>query len=126
MRILIAEDAEMERELLGAALKALGHEVISTANGSEAWLAYQQDPDIRVVITDWLMPEVDGLELCRRIRGALSRSYTYVIVLTVRSGTPNFLEAMEAGADDFSPKPFDREELKARLEVARRMLGIQQ
>ena len=116
----------MERELLRTALEALGHEVISTADGAEAWLGYLRNRDTRVVITDWLMPKVDGLALCRRVRGASEvGAYVYLVVLTVKSGRLDFLEAMKAGADDFIRKPFDREELQARLEVAKRMVGVQ-
>jgi DNA-binding response OmpR family regulator len=124
MRILIAEDDAASRVLLEATLKKLGHEVITTADGRSAWEAYQRG-GIYLVISDWMMPEVDGLALCRLIRGQARSRYTYIILLTALGGKGRYLEGMEAGADDFIAKPFDRDELQARLRVAERILSLQ-
>ena len=125
MKILIAEDDAVSRIVLTESLKKLGHEVIASENGRSAWNAYLAQ-HIPLVISDWMMPEVDGLELCRRIRSEKPSSrYTYVILLTALSGKEKYLEGMQAGADDFVVKPFDLDELQARLRVAERILSLQ-
>jgi len=124
MRILVAEDDGASRLVLSSKLRELGHEVVETRNGAEAWARFQED-QARIIITDWLMPELDGGELCELVRAQLDRPYTYIIVLTVLSGKGSYLEAMEAGADDFLTKPVDMDELTARLRVAERVLALQ-
>ncbi len=123
MRILIAEDDPVSRELLRHAIAALGHEITEAADGRAGWEAFQKAP-ADVVITDWMMPEMDGPTLCRRIREVKTRHYVYVVFLTVVNGRTSYLEAMDAGADDFLNKPLDREQLKARLRVAERIVGL--
>lgn len=123
MRILIAEDDPATRQVLRHALDALGHEVTEAADGRAGWEAFQQAP-AEVVITDWMMPQMDGPTLCRRIREVKCRHYVYVVFLTIVNGKSRYLEAMDAGADDFLNKPLDREQLKARLCVAERILGL--
>jgi len=123
MKILIAEDDLDSREFLAWLLQKLGHEVVSTQNGLEAWEAYRRG-EFRVVLSDLLMPELDGLELCRRIRAHKQSQYTYVILITALIGKKDYLHGMEAGADDFVTKPFDAEELKARLHVATRIVSF--
>jgi CheY-like chemotaxis protein len=124
MRILIAEDDTTSRIILDEILTRLGHEVVAVTNGQEAWATFQQD-HVSLVISDWMMPDLDGLELCRRIRAANRAKYTYVILLTALEGKESYLEAMEAGADDFATKPLDSDQLHARLRVAERILGLQ-
>src|SRR3954469_7187789 len=106
-------------------LEALGHQVVATANGAEALEQLTRKDDIRVVITDWVMPAMNGLDLCQHIRSREHARYVYVLVVTGRRGKKRYLEALEAGADDFIPKPIDAEELGARLRVAERILGLQ-
>lgn len=124
MKILIAEDDEASLLLLEAQLRRMGHEVTATRDGAQAWatLAKERHP---VVVSDWIMPEMDGLELCRRIRAAGAADYTYVILLTAHFGRAEYLRGMEAGADDFLSKAFDAEQLQARLRVAERILGLE-
>ncbi len=122
MNILIAEDDYISRKLLINILEELGHTVTSAADGQEAWECYQLQP-FRLVITDWLMPRMDGLELVRRIRENDLSDYTYVILLTANIGQrENYYKAMRAGVDDFLAKPLDRMELEIRLQVAQRIL----
>jgi len=125
MRILIAEDDRDSREMLGVLLQDDGHEVVAVEDGLRAWYAFEEDR-FSLVISDWLMPEVDGLELCRRIRAARRKTYPYIILLTALRGKGYFLEGMNAGADDFISKPYDTDELMARLRVAERIVRLQE
>ena len=125
MKILIAEDDRDSRELLSWLLQKLGYQVVATTNGKEAWEAFRRGR-FRLVISDVLMPELDGLELCRRIRKHKQSKYTYVLIVTALIGKKDYLEGMEAGADDFVTKPFDPDELKARLRVAERIISFQE
>jgi two-component system cell cycle response regulator len=124
MKVLIAEDDRDSRELLSWLLEKLGYEVVATENGNQAWDAFRREK-FRLVISDLLMPDLDGLELCRRIRSTPTPKYTYIILLTALIGKKDYLEGMDAGADDFMTKPFDPDELKARLRVAQRIIAIQ-
>jgi CheY-like chemotaxis protein len=122
VRILAVEDDAVSRAVLRQALRKLGHEVIETANGEAAWKLVTKD-HVRVVVSDWAMPHMDGLELCRRIRQAAGADYTYFILLTARDATgENQRAAADAGVDDFLTKPLDVEELWNRLRVAERIL----
>lgn len=125
MVILLAEDDPVTRSLLAAILKAQGHEVTEVEDGSQAWDMWQLSAP-RVVVADWLMPEMDGLELCRKIRATPGRPYTYFILQTGREGRESYLEAMDAGIDDFITKPAGARELSARLRVAERILGLRE
>jgi len=122
--VLIADDDPVIRLFLRTTLEKEGHEVLELADGRSAWGLYQQTA-VEVVIADWEMPEMDGLELCRRVRALPRPKYTYVVLLTSRTGKRNYLEGMEAGADDFVSKPTSPQELVARLRVAQRILGLQ-
>lgn len=123
LRILVAEDEPVSAKRLELILRKLGHDVTVSHDGAQAWTAFQSGR-YPMVITDWVMPEVDGLELTRRIRAAQDGpgSYTWVIMLTGREG--GMVEGLEAGADDFFAKPFEPGELQARIKVGLRVLGI--
>jgi sigma-B regulation protein RsbU (phosphoserine phosphatase) len=125
VHVLIAEDEAVTRLTLSAAVKGMGHEVTVSSDGAEAWSDLQL-MHIPVVISDWQMPGTDGPELCRRIRARQDPRYTYFILVTSTGGKERYLEGMEAGADDFITKPVDLEELRARLKVAERILGLRQ
>jgi DNA-binding response OmpR family regulator len=125
MKVLIAEDDRDSREFLSWMLEKLGYQVVATENGKDAWETYRKE-GFRLVLSDLLMPDMDGLELCRRIRGLRQPKYTYIIIITALIGKKDYLQGMEAGADDFVTKPFDADELKARLRVADRILNFQE
>ncbi|MBX9579349.1 MAG: response regulator, partial [Gemmataceae bacterium] len=124
MRVLIADDEPVSRRLLQSYLQKWGYEVAAAADGAEAWRLFEVGP-VPVVITDWMMPEVDGLALIRRIRAAQLPGYVYAILLTARSQKEDLVEGMDAGADDFLTKPFDRDELRVRLRAAGRIIQLE-
>ncbi|MBI5393823.1 MAG: response regulator [Verrucomicrobia bacterium] len=125
MRILIAEDDTMSRMILKRTLEKLGHEVIVAQDGQEAWTLFQRQ-EVPVLISDRNMPGMDGLELCRHIRRENRKRYTYIIIITGSDAGGGFLAAMDAGADDYTTKPFIEEQLAARLRVAERIIRLQQ
>jgi CheY-like chemotaxis protein len=125
VNVLIAEDDAVARLTLAAVLTGAGHQSTAVANGQDAWDAWLVSQP-RVVISDWLMPGMDGLELCRRIRARRGDRYTYFMLLTSRAGKDSYLAAMDAGVDDFITKPVDPDELGARLRVAERILGLRE
>jgi len=122
MKILIVEDDPIAGAVLEASLRQFGHQVDHRGDGLAGWQRFQAGP-YRIVISDWLMPGLDGLELCRRIRAG-GGDYTYFILLSNLTNSGNNLDqAMAAGVDDFLPKPVNEAELKARLHVASRILN---
>ncbi|HEX4131962.1 MAG TPA: response regulator [Pirellulales bacterium] len=124
MKVLIAEDDAVSRRLLRSYLEKWGHEVVETADGAEAWRRFEAD-DFPIVISDWIMPEVDGVELVRRIRAAAKPNYVYTILLTAKSQKEHVVAGMDAGADDFVTKPFDRDELRVRLREGERIIRLE-
>jgi putative two-component system response regulator len=125
MKILIADENLFYRCALGATLKQWGYDVIAVSDGLAAWQALQDDNAPKLAILDWIMPRMDGLEICRRVRGLNKPEPPYILMLTSRGGKENTVAALESGADDFITKPFDRDELHARLRVGRRIVGLQ-
>jgi diguanylate cyclase (GGDEF)-like protein len=123
MKILIAEDQPPAALFLRRMLEKMGHEVAVAADGELAWQMIQRG-DVSLLLTDWMMPKLDGLELCRRVRAAASHRYTYIIMLTGRSDQHDRVEGLTAGADDFLTKPPDPTELAIRLEIAGRILAV--
>jgi phosphoserine phosphatase RsbU/P len=124
MRILIAEDERITRVSLGRQLEALGHVVTSAEDGEAAWGQFLPGA-FDMVITDWEMPKVSGVELIHRIRQAPADSYVYIIMLTSRSNKSDLVEGIEVGADDFIAKPFDREELRVRMLAGERIIRLE-
>src|SRR2546421_4503307 len=123
MDILVADDDRTGRFLLSSALIELGHSVTEATNGGEAWEAWQREYH-QLVISDWMMPGIDGLELCRRIRAEEASGFAYIVLITARAGKANYLDAMDSGVDDFLRKPFQRDRLIARVRVALRILDL--
>src|SRR6478752_4120942 len=116
MNILIVDDDPTLRFVLEGTLTRLGHQVI-TANDGVCGLRHFEKSHVPLVISDMMMPDIDGLELCRRIRKTNRSQYTYIILLTAVEGKAGYLGGMKAGADDFITKPFDKEMLAARVAV---------
>lgn len=125
VRILIAEDDFTSRTLLAAVLKKNGYEVLETADGTEAWQELQQPDAPKLAILDWMMPGLDGLEVVSRVRAMQSPQPPYLIILTTRDEKADIVAGLNAGADDYLTKPFDIGELRARVEVGKRMLELQ-
>ena len=125
MQILLAEDDRTSRLVLEAILEKAGYEVIATSNGKEAWEVMQGENPPLLAIVDWMMPEMNGVEFCRKVRESAALSSTYIIFLTGKRLKDDCLTALESGADDYIRKPFDREELLARLHPAERIIKLQ-
>ncbi|HEY3418256.1 MAG TPA: HD domain-containing phosphohydrolase [Armatimonadota bacterium] len=124
MRILLVDDDDITLDLLATMLQEAGHEVVSARHGREAQEILAKG-DIHFVISDWLMPEMDGLQLCRWIREQMRTGYTYIILLTSQNRTEDIVQGLSAGADDFIAKPFDPAELAVRVKVGERILSIE-
>lgn len=104
---------------------ARGYEVEVASDGRDAWRILEREDAPRLAILDWSMPGLDGLDICRRVRAAVDRPYTYIILLTAKGGSDDLVEAMEAGADDYLSKPFRVEELVARIRAGQRVVDLQ-
>lgn len=127
MRILIAEDDYTSRLMLQVILEKWKYKVETAENGNEAWEILQhKERQPQIAILDWEMPEMDGLEVCQKIRTLDRETPIYIIMLTGRSSTNDIVHGLEAGADDYITKPFDENELRARIRVAERMVRIQE
>ena len=126
MKVLIAEDDRINRRLLEVSLREWGYEVVVTTDGAQAWEALQADDAPSLVILDWMMPVLDGPEVCQRVRAAAEPRLTYIILLTARGQTQDVVAGLEAGADDYIVKPFDPPELRTRVGVGLRMLALQE
>lgn len=126
MKILVAEDDPISGRLLEQFLRDWGYDVLVTRAGTEAWEILQKPEAPSLLISDWMMPHMDGLELCRRIRERESSNYVYFIILTSKGRKEDLVAALEAGADDFLVKPFDRQELQYRLKIGERIIKLEQ
>jgi len=124
MRVLIAEDDVTSRLLLKRVLENWGYEVTATRNGAEALQALQAEDAPRLAILDWMMPVMDGVDVCRRVRARETLQPPYIILLTALEGKKGVVTGLEAGADDYVGKPYDPDELHARLKVGRRMVEL--
>ena len=124
MQILIAEDDAVSRRMLEATLMKWGHEVVSTINGVEA-LQVLRTANVSIAILDWMMPRMDGVEVCRRVREESGKRPLYLILLTAKGRKEDIVDGLQAGADDYVTKPFNRQELHARLNVGIRIIELQ-
>ena len=125
MKILIAEDEIVSRKMIENTLRKHGHDVVVTCDGIEAWQAIQSENAPKLAILDWMMPEMNGLELCRKIRKESSTQTIHIILLTSKGQKEDLIEGLRAGADDYITKPFDRDELRARVQASIRILELQ-
>jgi phosphoserine phosphatase RsbU/P len=125
MRILVAEDDPVSRHLLETHLKAWGHAPVTAADGTAAWEMLQGEDAPALAILDWMMPGLDGVEVCRRARGRSDARPLYIILLTARADRQDTIDGLGAGADDFVAKPFDAAELRARVSVGARVVELQ-
>ncbi|MEK7383002.1 MAG: response regulator [Elusimicrobiota bacterium] len=124
MKVLIADDDRTSRSLLQGSLIKLGYEVVAAVDGTSAWDALLRT-NCRIVVSDWVMPDSDGLELCKRVRLDQDRPYVYFILLSgERLSAAHYAKAMDEGVDDFLHKPLDVEALRMRLRVAERIIGL--
>lgn len=125
MKVLIVEDDPVSRRILEVFLRKWGYDVIVTNDGNEAWGLLQQPEAPNLVISDWMMPNMDGLELCQKIRKLERSGYIYFILLTAKGKKEDLIEGLEAGADDYLVKPFDQEELKYRVRIGERIINLE-
>lgn len=121
IKVLIADDDAPTRILLRAAVSQWGYDVVEAADGEDAWNILQQPNMPQLLIVDWLMPKLDGIDLCRRVKNEI-KYFPYIILLTQLSGTTNIVKGLEAGADEFLSKPFNMAELQSRLSVGARII----
>ncbi len=126
MRILIAEDNLVSRKLLSVALKKWGYEVTAVNDGKAAWDELQKHDAPKLVILDWNMPEMDGLQVCLRLKESGATDPPYIILLTARTEKKDVVNALEAGANDYITKPFNNMELRARVRVGHRMVEMKE
>jgi diguanylate cyclase (GGDEF)-like protein len=124
-QVLIAEDDTMSRRILQSWLESWGYQVVVAEDGAKAWSILQQEHSPELLVLDWVMPEIDGIELCRRIRERGRSPYQYILLVTGKDDKQDVVTGLEAGADDYLTKPFDHNELCARLRVGKRMLTLQ-
>jgi len=124
-RVLVAEDDPMLRRILRSWLESWGYQVIVAEDGAQAWDLLQAEPAPQLLILDWMMPRIDGVELCGLIRGRGQSPYQYIVLVTAKDDKQDLVRGLEAGADDYLSKPFDRNELRARLRTGRRILILQ-
>lgn len=123
MRILVVDDDGISRKVAAQAAGRMGHDVVTACGGEEAWKLLESE-DYDVLLTDWIMPVVDGLDLCERVRARRGRPFIYVMLVTQRNKTEDVVTGILAGADDFISKPYEAAELKARLHAAERMVEL--
>jgi len=125
MKVLIAEDDPVSRKILESILVKWGYEVISTRDGNEAWERLKALDAPQLAILDWMMPGMDGVEVCRKVSQKGSSEPTYIVLLTARDSKDDIVKGFDAGADDYVTKPFDHRELQARIRVGQRVVELQ-
>jgi two-component system cell cycle response regulator len=125
MRILVAEDDAISRTLLERTLQRAGYDVIAADDGAKAIAELVKQDAPRLALLDWITPEMDGVEVCREVRRRKEQAYTYLILLSSWESKEDILASLESGADDYLTKPFDVDELKARLRTGHRILELE-
>src|SRR5215471_2739684 len=125
MRILAAEDNPVFQSMLRNLLRKWGYEAVIAQNGTDAWQILASDRAPRMAVLDWMMPGMDGVQICRKVRSANREPYIYIVLLTARTDAEDLVEGMEAGADDYLTKPFNAQELRVRIRAGHRILDLQ-
>jgi phosphoserine phosphatase RsbU/P len=125
MKVLVADDDLITRRLLESVLQTWGYEVCTAVNGEEALRTLTREDHPEMALIDWQMPIMDGPEVCRSARAALLSDSLHIILLTSVGGSQNIINGLRSGADDYVTKPFNRDELRARLDVGRRIVQLQ-
>jgi two-component system, cell cycle response regulator len=125
-QILLADDSPVFRDMLQKMLLEWGYEVITVADGQQAWDFLRKENGPRLALLDWMMPGMEGAEVCRQVRASIRDRYVYMILLSVRADLEDVVKGMESGADDYIVKPFQADELRARLRAGRRVLALQE
>ena len=123
--VLIAEDDVMFRKILQTWLQSWGYQVVTAVDGAQAWELLQGERPPHLLILDWMMPRMNGVEVCRLVRSRNRSPYQYILLVTAKDGTSDLVSGLEAGADDYLSKPFNKNELRARLRTGRRILTLQ-
>jgi CheY-like chemotaxis protein len=126
MRILVAEDDKTSRRLLEATLAREGYDVVPASSGDEAWERLHEEAAPRLALLDWMMPGLDGIEICRKLRRENRPSYVYLILLTTKTRPEDVVHGLEAGADDYLTKPYDPQELRWRIKGGERILVLEE
>ncbi len=126
MKVLIAEDDRVTGEILARTLQRWSYETTVVSDGAQAWDHLRMATAPTLAILDWMMPEIDGPDVCRRVRAELPLANMYLLLVTAREGRGDVIAGLDAGADDYIIKPFDPDELRARVAVGVRVLGLQQ
>lgn len=125
MRVLIADDDTLSRRILEDSLSKWGYEVVVTRDGNEAWDYLQRDDTPNLVVLDWVMPGLDGIDICRKLRDRIARNYFYIILLTAKAGREDIIKGLESGADDYIIKPFNYDELRYRMKIGQRIVELE-
>ncbi|MBS1858828.1 MAG: diguanylate cyclase [Acidobacteria bacterium] len=125
MRVLAAEDNPVFQSMLRSMLVKWGYQAVMARDGLEAWKILESGESPRLAVLDWMMPGLDGVEICRRIRSLRREPYVYILLLTARTESQDLVEGMDAGADDYLTKPFNAHELRVRIRAGRRILDLQ-
>ena len=125
MKVLVAEDSRYYQKVLQDTLNSWGYTVVMANNGIEALEKLSEEDGPKLAIIDWVMPHVDGLEVCQKIREMVNRGYIYLILLTVNASKEDVVRGLEAGADDYIIKPFNEMELKFRLKTGERIINLE-
>jgi len=126
MKVLIADDDPTSLRLLQATISAWGHEAIAANNGNDAWQALRSPDAPKLAVLDWMMPGIDGVEVCKRLREQVTSEPAYVILLSSRNTTADIVSGLQHGANDYVVKPFDRDELRARFNVGCQVVKLQE
>jgi len=125
MKVLAAEDNPVFQSMLRTMLTKWGYHPVIARDGNEAWKILEGDDAPRLAVLDWMMPGLDGVEICRRLRSLGREPYIYILLLTARTESQDLIEGMDAGADDYLTKPFNAHELRVRIRAGRRILDLQ-